>query len=211
MSIRNKNYLVVIAILFVACLFVIKIEQAKGKVSSTDYLSQIPLNVGQWQGQDIGVSNDVYEILETKDVIIRQYFDKDGDSVVLAVVYSGKNRDSFHPPEYCYLGDGVQLLDKGKEDIFLTDSSYIRSNKLVMQASGDTIKAWYWYSSRDRFFDNYYFQQVYFLLDALLGKTVKGALIRVSVQGDSQAMEGKAKSFIKEVIPILEKIFQKKA
>lgn len=207
MSVESRKYLIVIVILVIASIFILKIEQTKGKITTEIDLSGVPLNLDNWEGREVKLPDSVYEILGTRDVLSRQYKDKEGDIVELSIVYSGHDRQSFHPPELCYIGGGVDLTGKSTESISLDDGSTLDLNKLTMQSSQGTIKAWYWFLVGDRFVGNFYKQQVYFILDALSGKKLQGALIRVSIRGDSEALEKKAKSFIGKIAPHLAETF----
>lgn len=207
MSVESRKYLIVIVILVIASIFILKIEQTKGKITTEIDLSGVPLNLDNWEGREVKLPDSVYEILGTRDVLSRQYKDKEGDIVELSIVYSGHDRQSFHPPELCYIGGGVDLTGKSTESISLDDGSTLDLNKLTMQSSQGTIKAWYWFLVGDRFVGNFYKQQVYFILDALSGKKLQGALIRVSIRGDSEVLERKAKSFIGKIAPHLAETF----
>ncbi len=207
MSAESRKYLIVIVILIIASVFVLKIGQAKDKITTEINLSGVPLKLGDWEGREVGLPDSVYEILGTRDVLSRQYKDKKGRILELSVVYSGHDRQSFHPPELCYLGGGVDLAGKDIEKVSLDDGSNLDLNKLTMQSFQGTIKAWYWFLVGDRFVGNFYKQQLYFILDALSGKKLQGALIRVSIRGDSEVLEKKAKSFIVKIAPHLAETF----
>jgi len=204
--IKAKNYWVIVGILLLSSLFIFRVSMVKRKVAYTARLQKLPLNIGEWQGNNLGVSGSVYQILGTKDVLIRRYRDKAGDVVILAVVYSDNNRGSFHPPEYCYLGSGLKLLSKSRDEIDFKNGRVIHVNKLVMEHSQGIIKTWYWYVVGDKFTPSYYLQQEYIVADILKGHKAGGALIRVSVQGSQPGLEDKAKSFIEEAVPLLRKI-----
>jgi len=207
MSVKHRKYLVVISILIVVCLLVLKVEKAKGKIISDIDFKSFPLVVDGWEGRDISLDESVYEILETRDVFIRRYKDKAGDEVELAVVYSGHDRQAFHPPEICYIGAGAQIINQGREVVSLGKVGNLNVNRLDMDYKHNRIKAWYWFLVGDRFVGNYYKQQLYFVWDALRGRKLQGALIRVSVTGESETLEVKAKSFIEKVAPYLVKTF----
>ena len=119
MSAKHRKYLVVISILIVACIFVLEIEQVKGKIVSDIDFSSFPFVIDGWRGRDISLDESVYEILETRDVFIRRYDDSQGSEVELAVVYSGSDRQAFHPPEICYTGAGAQLVNQSREVVSL--------------------------------------------------------------------------------------------
>lgn len=207
MSFSRKKYLVVLVILFIAVLFMIKIERTKGRVSSGIDLSKFPLVIGEWKGEDLEISERVYEILETKDVMIRRYKDSQGAFLTLTVVYSGQKRHTFHPPEICYLGGGVELIKKSQDKIALKNTAYLKINKLLMSSPRGQTKAWYWFLAGVKFVPNFYLQQAYLIIDIFKGGNLQGALIKVSVIGDSPVLENKAKSFIKEIVPYLNRMF----
>ncbi|OPX28863.1 MAG: EpsI family protein [Candidatus Omnitrophica bacterium 4484_171] len=202
---RKINYWVVVVIFVLASFLIVRIETANSGVSYSARLDKFPVKIGSWRGEDIKVEDHVLDILGTKDVIIRRYKDKSGDTLILTVVYSDNNRDSFHPPEYCYIGGGAKLISKTKEAIPLEGGGNFITNKLVMKHSGGVIKAWYWYSAGDTFTDSYYLQQADFVWKAIKGRGLDGALIRVSIDRGGADMERKTKDFIREAIPFLKK------
>ena len=217
MKIDKAKYIVVIAILVVCGLLVLKIEQVKAKVldrtSSGIQFDKLPLRFGSWQGSDAQIDQQLYDMLGTKDVLIRQYKDGEGNVVDLAVVYSAENRQSFHPPELCFLGGGVELTEKTHEVIALGEGENLSVNKLLMQIKlqGDSDRyekavAWYWFSAGSRFIADFYKQQAYVILGALKGRGIRGSLIRVSAWGKSQDLEDRAKAFIKQAAPYLKKV-----
>ncbi|RKY33641.1 MAG: EpsI family protein [Candidatus Omnitrophota bacterium] len=209
MSPFNKSYIVIIGILSLSLLLVMKVEGSKKILSSGAPLETIPFYIGDWKGKDLEISKDVYEVLETKDIVMREYKDSQGVPVWLAIIYSKDNPDSFHPPEICYVGGGVKLINKKKEKIKLNENEYLTLNKLTMQTPSGIVKAWYWFVAGDKFMDSYYLQQFYLIWNTLINRETSGALIRVSIAGNSEVLEEKAKLFIKEVVPYIRKIFKK--
>ena len=208
MLMGERRYWIVVSILAVAAVCVIGIGQARSSVTFSIDLDKIPLEIGSWQGRELEVEKEIYEALETKDIIIRRY-DKGKDSIYFTVVFSGENRQSFHPPELCYLGGSeVKLMDKTKEEIPLDGGRSLTANKLVMEAGKTTTRAWYWFAASDRFVSSYYLQQVYLMLAALRAKPLNGALIRISAVGNSQLVEAQAKEFISQIYPYLERVFK---
>lgn len=202
----SKRQLIVIILLSVTSILVFKIEGSKGNVSTENHLNKLPFQIGRWQGKDIKITENVYQILETKDVLMREYKDEEGDVVVLAMVYAGRNRDSLHPPEYCYLGGGAELMEKSKENIPINGGKVLSTNKLIIKLPKGSTKVWYWFATKGRFVSNYYLQELYNLWDALMGKDINSALIRVSVAGNKKGLEDKAASFINEAVDLIRKV-----
>ena len=198
---NNKPYLIVIILLSLTLLGLIYLWQARNVPPAEIKLENIPLTLGEWKGEDLPISSRTFEILETKDVLMREYVNSRGERVVLAIVYSGISRGSFHPPEICYLGGGRELLNKGLEEI----ENGMQVNKLLMQDKAGKEIAWYWFTAGNRVIANYYRQQLFFISDELSHKSQGGALVRVSIRaaGDLQEAEAKGKDFIRQLSPVL--------
>lgn len=207
-AVSSRRNLVVIVILALSAVLIFKIKNMDKSISSEMDFSTIPLVLKGWQGKELEVTEDIYAMLETRDIMMREYKDGNGDTVILSIVYSGTNRQSFHPPEICYLGSGdIKYIENSQEEIILKDNDSIRANRLVMESPQGPMQAWYWFAAGKRFTPSYYKQQGYLALDALKGRELKGALIRVAVMGNSQDVENKTKSFIKELGYYLEEVF----
>lgn len=71
-------------------------------------LSQVPLQLGEWQGQDVPQTNvEVFILLEPEQYLQRMYRLPDGRFVWLSLIGSRKSK-SFHSPQICYDTDGWQ-------------------------------------------------------------------------------------------------------
>lgn len=69
-------------------------------------LKQIPLRLGEWQGEDVPQSNlEVFILLEPEQYVQRLYRLPDGRFVWLSLIGSRKSK-SFHSPQICYDTDG---------------------------------------------------------------------------------------------------------
>ncbi len=71
-------------------------------------LNELPLRVGDWQGEDVPETNiEVFILLEPEQLVQRRYSLPDGRYVWLSLIASRQAR-SFHPTEICYISDGWQ-------------------------------------------------------------------------------------------------------
>jgi len=69
-------------------------------------LNELPLKVGDWQGQDVPQTNlEVFILLEPEYYVFRRYERGDGRHLWLSLIGSRKSK-SFHPPQICYVADG---------------------------------------------------------------------------------------------------------
>jgi hypothetical protein len=71
-------------------------------------LNQVPLQVGDWQGEDVPETNlEVFILLQPEQFVQRLYRDDAGHYMWLSLV-GGRQSRSFHPPDLCYDADGWQ-------------------------------------------------------------------------------------------------------
>lgn len=86
-------------------------ERVVGAIAAFDLghnLDQIPLSVGDWQGEDVPESNQgVFAVLEPEQYVERLYHNAEGQSLWLTMI-GGRSTRTFHPPEQCYESYGWQ-------------------------------------------------------------------------------------------------------
>jgi hypothetical protein len=71
-------------------------------------LNRVPLQVGDWRGEDVPETNlEVFILLEPEQYVQRLYRDSAGHYMWLSLV-GGRQSRSFHPPDLCYDADGWQ-------------------------------------------------------------------------------------------------------
>ncbi len=71
-------------------------------------LNQVPLQVGDWQGENVPETNlEVFILLAPEQFVQRLYRDSAGHYLWLSLV-GGRQSRSFHPPDLCYDADGWQ-------------------------------------------------------------------------------------------------------
>ncbi len=202
---NNKNFIIIACILIVVSIvgltsyFPKRFDDAL-KIKVADF----PKTIGNWIGTDIPLSERDYQILETKNLFIRDYKDPKGNSVYLYLIYSEDNRKVSHPPEVCYMGSGVTITDKAPVQI--TDS--IKATKMTVEKVDSRQLVVYWYKAGGLNTDKYLKQQIKIVTDRMLGKRTSGALIRVStdIKNDKQDTAlALIKSFCAEIEPLLAK------
>ncbi len=208
MSPFSRNSLIVTCLLALTVAMLLKIHAASAKVPQDLVdLSVVPYEIDSWKGEDIPIDQSVYEILETEDILSRRYFDESGYSLALLIICAENNRDSFHPPEICYVGSGVQLIDKGAETLNLNDGSLLDTTTFAVKADTYTSKVWYWFMVGDKIIADHYWQQLHMLKEMFSKDQVQGAMIRISVDGNDELGKEKASQFVSGLIPHLDDIY----
>lgn len=72
-------------------------------------LNQVPLQIGDWRGEDVPETNlEVFILLEPDQFVQRRYQDSAEHSLWLTLIGGYESR-SFHPPDLCYDADGWQV------------------------------------------------------------------------------------------------------
>lgn len=202
---NNRNFFIVAVILIIAgAAALISYLPAREDIALKTKVSDFPQKIGGWSSTDVKVSDDVYRILETRNLFVREYKNANGDSVFLYIVYSEDNRKVSHPPEVCLMGSGMSIVDKSS--IHVSDS--ITANKLLVETANSRELVVYWFKAGSLNTDKYLKQQFKIVLGRLLGKRTSGALIRLSadIKNDNrQKTLNLLKSFISQIEPLLSK------
>lgn len=211
---KDLTFAIAVILLALTAGAVFFITALKGYGGNETRLLQFPREVDGWDGEDIPVDKHTYEILGTDKVLLREYSNQQKEKVQLFVVYSERKRQSFHPPEYCYLGSGkVELLNKEKLKLKIEDNKTIGVNKLIFGIGVSKQLVLYWFAAGDIMTDSYYKQQWHFVMNQLKACLPvyssgggAGALVRVStmVEGDDvNAAIERSRRFIREALEIL--------
>lgn len=202
---NNKTFIIVIAILIIVSIIGFKAYMpARFDIASRIKVSDFPMEIGEWKAEEIQLSERDYEILETRNLFVRDYKNQAGDSVVLYVIYSEDNRKVSHPPEICLTGGGLTIINK--KPIQLTNT--IKANKLTMEKKDFLELVAYWYKAGGFYTDSYLKQQLKVVTSRILGRRTAGAMIRLTTvikEGKEDAALALLKKFGSQVEPLLAK------
>lgn len=167
-------------------------------------ISAFPKKIGQWSSVDVPLEKRVYDLLETKNLIMRDYRNKNGETINFYVIYSRDDRKVSHPPEICLQGDGATVVEKSP----LIVAGKIKATKLVLEKKDSREIAVYWFKAGENYTNNYIGQQFKVSLDRLMGKRTSLALIRliavVENNNDQQTL-ARILSFSSAIEPFLKK------
>lgn len=202
---NNKTFFTVSVILAAAAILALaSYLPARKDIALKVKVTDFPTRVGEWSSTDVPIENYIYEILETKNLFIRDYKNKKGDSIYLYIVYSEDNRKVAHPPEVCLLGSGATVVDKSP----LTLTPKITANKLLVETPETSSIVAYWFKAGSLNTGQYLKQQLKTVLDRIMGKRTSSALIRLSTdikKEDQAAAIALLKDFTSQIEPLLSK------
>lgn len=205
---NNIGYIAVIILLTVTSIFSVSLFFREKASSDKLSIARLPYRIGEWTGRDLPVTERDYAILETRNLVAREYANPSGNKIFLFIIYSETNRSVFHPPEVCMIGDGVTITDRKTEKIEKNDKYAFLTNKLYLEKNKSKEMVLYCYKAGNFYTDNYYFQQGYLALHQIFARRVGGATIRVSMplHGNEQETTAVLKKFITETIKIVDKL-----
>jgi EpsI family protein len=161
------------------------------KPFSTGALDDFPERIGRWQmTARHPAGKREMELLETGNILSREYRDEQGREVGLALVYDPSgNRKMAHPQEICLTADGMQTLDK--RCVELGDTG-IQAERLLMENDSRRSLFYYWYKAGPHQSGSYVASQLRLAYYGLSGAGGGTALIRISTgvgQGGEAAGE----------------------
>jgi len=170
-------------------------------------INRIPLQIGDWKGQDIPLDKRVYDILETRAIINRSYV-SNGKSVFLSLVYYPETKVDFHAPEGCLAGRGVQISKSPRSILVHYNGKRINItlNQLVRRHNGVDELYFYFYKAGDFMGSSYIKLRFNLALNKFKTKSKAGSLIRVStpVSGGNYKIASKTLTdFIQALYPYL--------
>jgi len=202
---NNKTFLIVAVILVgFAVLALSTYLPHIYDASKEPQMAKFPLKIGEWQGKDMPLAQTDYDILATKNLIVREYEAQGKPLVMLYIIYSGDNRKSLHPPEICYTGGGGTILEKS----IVSLTAGLRANKFIIADKSFKQLVVYWFRTDNLNTPSYIMQQVRTALQRTFGKQASGAMIRISTvvkpTEDAQALQT-IKRFTRLIEPLLSK------
>ena len=201
------GFAAIVALLLLTSIFSINLFFREKSSSDKLNIAAFPCKIGEWQGKELTVTEKEYRMLETRNLIVREYSKSSDEKLFLFIIYSETNRSVFHPPEVCLIGEGVTIVDRKTEKIGAGKYSFL-ANRLDLEKDKSKEMVLYCYKAGKFYTDNYYYQQAYLALHQIFGKRVAGATIRVSMstrKDEAQALSV-LKNFIKETVGILNQI-----
>lgn len=207
----KNRYIIVVGILIISAILMnfLSYEKYDNAQAGIQAIKQIPIILGQWKGHDFALEEIIYEILETKSIIHRNYTSNNG-SVFLSIVYYPQTKVDFHAPEGCLAGKGIQISKTVKEIVIdpVDTNSKVKLgvNQLIRQEKGKEELIYYFYRAGDFVGPNYIKLRLALALNKFTYQDPSGALIRCSTPFEKkfdQSAQERLKQFIELLYPLL--------
>ncbi len=145
-------------------------------------VSDLPLALGTWRGQDLPpISDRIMSNLGVDDYIDRAYVNFQGAQLELYIGYylSQSQNDSIHSPLNCLPGAGWNPVRREHLQIAVGDRN-IDVNRIAIRKGLQESVVLYWYHSHGRAVANEYWAKFYTVADAMRTGRTDAALVRIT-------------------------------
>ena len=205
---REKKYLIVLVLLFVAAGFVFADARLTRSALPVN-LEKLPLVIGTWRGQDFPIEERIKKILQTDYILSRDYANQEGKHIFLSVVYYPDNKIGFHNPESCNTGVGSRLVRKDFQSLKVgksfAPSGEFRVNRLLMEGAKGNKIILYFFVSGDYITYDYLRFRFYMMKQQMSFRRPSGAQIQIhsNIDSDPESTVSTMEDFIKDLVPLL--------
>jgi EpsI family protein len=146
-------------------------------------------------GYDLRVTQNVKNILETDDILLRRYAAPGVPYRDFWLVFSGDNRKGTHPPDVCIEGGGGDIV--AKAPVTLKDvegRGDVPCREIIAQNGKKRHYYLYTFRCGDEYTPSFWKQQWTILVNGLLQRNASGALVEVSTPIDEGVEEARQRS-----------------
>ncbi len=199
---------VVIALFGIAACLTIALRVTATNNKSTALLTDLPLIIGDFTGEELQVEESIKDILETPNVLMRNYASPDNVLINLSVVYYEQYRVYFHMPEGCMTGQGSVIVASERADMSALDGKNqpIIANKLVLKQVEGNEQVFYFFIAGDLITASYPRMRLHLMMEHVKRRPTGAALVRFSTRTNGVSDEDsltRLKEFIGQITDIL--------
>jgi EpsI family protein len=204
-----KRYLTVFLVLLITSGFVF-VDDRASKSAPQDRIVEIPPIVGEWRGRDMPVEERIERILNTNQLLFRDYINGRGKHIFLSVVYYVDNKIGFHSPESCNTGAGSYVVKRDVLDLplekSLSNSEVFPVNRLVMRGTKTDKIILYFYVVGNYLTGDYLKFRLHLLKERMAFQRPGCAQIQLhsDVELGTDSTTAIMANFLKELVPYLQ-------
>lgn len=208
----DKRFYLITILLFFAALVTLFANRWEIKPQGDVEFLTLPKELAGYTSKDLELSERTYEILETKNVIMREYVKGDEPPILFYLIFAQETYKTSDPPENCLMGEGRSVTYKTKEVLTVPVGDRkidLKINKLLVEEKGNKEIYVYWFLAGNEFIDSYVKQRLKLFLGYLNRKPLSGGQIRIStsvVNNNEQEAFNRIQTFIDEIMPHLVKL-----
>jgi EpsI family protein len=170
-------------------------------------LKSIPFSIAGWSfAGEAPLPPSTLKRLVPSDYLSRVY-SQGGQPLGLFIAYYAEQRagESMHSPKHCLPGSGWEIWKYDSAQVPFQEGS-VTVNKYSIHQGNDRQVVLYWYQSSSRIIASEYLGKFLLMRDAAMNGRTDGALVRIVVPDQPQAVE-QAIKFAAAVIPSVERCY----
>lgn len=203
----KTRYLIVLVLLLLTSVYVLFNLSSPSQLALTE-VEKIPFSVGDWSGKKIAINEEIFALLGTNSVIMREYKNLQGKLVWLSIVYYPDNRVGFHHPESCYGGVGYTIMNDRIETIEIQGekSCFIQAKVLHYHRDNTEKLIIYFFEAGDFITPSYLKLRKRMMLNQIKLKRHSGTMVRFStpiLNGNEDEAFTILRNFMSELVPVL--------
>ena len=180
---RQKSYWLIILLIGLTGVLVNLIRYSEVKPPQETDFSLIPLNKGEWLGEEYSFPDYAYEVLKPDDSTLRRYTDDNGNYLWLFIAYfkSQKYGAQIHSPKHCLPGGGWKILSQDEYVFHLSSSENLKTNKFLISDSKKYDLMFYWFITRGGTLIGEFRLKIDLVLNSLLRRPTDAAFVRITI------------------------------
>ena len=147
-------------------------------------LSDFPMQLGQWQGRQNYLSDEIMKSLWADDYVSAMYIRHDSINRINLLIpfyeYQG-TRHTAHAPQSCMLGSGWAMFDSVEKPIQIKGRGEVKIMTIIWEKGDARMLAGYFFFQRGRVITSPWMNKFYLMWDAFTKRRTDGALVRVEM------------------------------
>jgi EpsI family protein len=177
-----KKLVILLALLIPLGLLAITLRYMVVEPKQPSSLASIPLQFGDWKGQDVPVSQATTSVLQASEVLLRDFVNAKGEYVGLFIAYfrDQKYGSQIHSPRHCVPGGGwvVESLARVPFDLGVRQ---VTVNRMTITHKADVNQMFYWFHTRSGDLASEYALKFDLVRNSLLFSPTDAVIIRLTV------------------------------
>ena len=172
-------------------------------------LERIPMDIGLWRGQDLGIGESTAASLQATHALLRAYQHPDGTYLTLFIAYfrDQKYGSQIHSPRHCLPGGGWVVSDLERAPFALGERQ-VTVNRMKISKRQYVDQMFYWFETRSGELASEYALKFDLVRNSLLLRPTDAAMIRLTVNRGGRSVaecQRLAEEFAGQVVAEIER------
>lgn len=207
---RNQTRFWAVILLLVGTMAFLRSRSGAENLPPRTLLDSFPTQLGDWQGRQIYIAEDIRKILGDGDFMQRVFRRSPLEphmELFIAYFPTQRTGSTIHSPKNCLPGAGWVPVESIHVPLTRPDGKVVSVNRYVIQKGNNRQLVMYWYQAHERVVASEYWAKVYLVVDAFRLNRTDGALVRCMTplfQGESaDSGQRRVESFLGLLFPAL--------